>query len=137
MHRANALIKLTNHNRGEITAAIVWIMNVAALFVYILTYRAIDEWISRVLYSGSCFFTLAYCVINLQRRITKLQLNLIIFILASLSAYYIFLIIYYLWTIDNYKYKIGVFLLTELITICFVFISGLKHGLFNDAKDML
>ena len=119
-------------------AMLVWMINIATIFIYILTMRAIDEWVSKVVYASDCLLTLVYIANALyNRNTTPLQINFIVLSLASLSIYYLFLILYYLWDIDDYKYKLGVFLLIELITTCFVFISGLKKGLFNDAKDML
>jgi|GEM_PF-5317599 len=119
-------------------AAIVWILNIAAILVYILTYGKIDFWANKVIYATDCFCTLAYICIVLYRGANKIEVNFIIMMLASLSVYYIFLVLHYVWGVDNYKYKIGIFLLTELLTVCCVFISGIRHGLFkNDSKTML
>ena len=118
-------------------AAMVWILNIVVILFYILTFDGIEQWVSKVIYAADCFLTLIYVMCSLRNGTSKIQLGFIVLLLASLSIYYLFIILYYLWGIEDYKYKIGIFLLTELITTCFVFISGLKHGLFNDAKDML
>ena len=114
-------------------AMLVWMLNIATILVYILTIGAVDEWVSKVVYASDCLFTLVYIANALYSRNAKpLQINFIILSLASLSIYYVFLILYYLWGIEDYKYKIGVFLSIELITTCFVFISGLRVGLFKN-----
>lgn len=133
MHRGIALLSLT---KASITA-IVWILNIAVILFYILTYDGLEQWISKVIYATDCFLTLIYIANSLYSGCNKIQLKFIILILASLSVYYLFLVLYYVCGVDNYKYKLGIFLLTELITICFVFISGLKRGLFDNAKDVL
>ena len=134
MHKDNALFRLTK----ETVTAIVWILNIAVILFYILTFDGVEQWVSKVIYAADCFFTLAYIVISLYNGVNKMQTLFIVLSLASLSVYYLFIIMYYIVGIDDYKYKIGVFLLTELLTVCFVFISGLRHGLFkNDSKTML
>lgn len=119
-------------------AVIVWVINITAILIYILTYNIIEPVYSKLIYLYSSVLTLIYCAsVIIKGFESDLHKGLIVLSFSSLCMFFIFLILYYQFGIDDYRAKIGVFLLTELITICCVFISGLKHGLFNDAKDML
>lgn len=119
-------------------AAVVWIISITAVLVHVLTFGIVGEALSKLIYAYSCFGCLIYIAQDAFKGYESyIHRGLSILTISSLSVWFLFLILYYQFGIDDYKWKIGVFLLTELITICCVFISGLKHGLFNDAKDML
>jgi len=129
---------LDSLNWRTLGAAIVWLSNSVALAVHILTYGVIEQWVSKLIYGYSCFFTLVYIVWQILKGFSSdNHKGFIILSLSSLSVFFIFIILQFQFGVSDYKWKIGVFLLTELITISCVVISGLKHGLFNNAKDML
>lgn len=129
---------MTSVNVRTLLAAVMWILNIVAVLVHILTFNIIPVVYSKLIYAYSCAFSLGYVSVDLLKGyVSELHRGFIILTLSSLSLFFIFLILYYQFGVEDYKAKIGVFLLTEFITICFVTISGLKLGLFNNAKDML
>lgn len=122
-------------------AAVVWFLNIVAVLVYILTYNLIERWQSKLIFAYSCFLTLWYGAYQMLKGFeNNRQKCFIILSFSSLSVYFLFIILYYQFGVaeNNYKAYIGTFLITELITIGCVAISGLKRGLFkNDKTTML
>lgn len=113
-------------------AAIVWLMNLAALFIYISTYNTIERYQSKLIMGYSCFFTLAFISFFIYTGFeNNVHKGLTILTASSLSIYFLFIILYYQYGIENYKSMMGAFLLTELTTLGCVIISGLKLGLFK------
>lgn len=127
-----------NINWRTIRAVAVWISNITALSVHVLTYGVIEQWQSKLIYGYSCLFTLIYCAYQIHTGFSsKNHKGFIILTLTSLSLFFVFIILQFQFGVVDYKWKIGVFLLIELLTVCFVFISGLKLGLFKNERDML
>ena len=119
-------------------AAVVWIANLTAVLLYILTYNIIERYQSKLIFAYSCFFTLIYGSYQaLKGWESERHKGFIIMTFSSLGIYFLFIILYYQFGIEDYKYMMGTFILTELITVSCVFISGLKAGLFKDDKGML
>lgn len=129
---------LDNINKRTMGAAVVWIISTTAVAIHVLTFGIIGIALSKLIYSYACFGCLAYVVWQLLKGFDNNNHKaFIILTIASLSVFFLFLILYWQFGIDDYKWKIGVFLLTELLTISCIVTSGLKQGLFNHAKDML
>lgn len=127
-----------NINWRTFIAAVVWILNLAAILVYILTYDIIEPVYSKLIYLYSCVITLIYAACTIANGFeSKIHRGFIILSFSSLCVFFILLILYYQFGFGDYKFKIGIFIATELLTICFVFISGLKLGLFKNERDML
>lgn len=125
-------------NKKTLGAAVVWSLNIAALLVYILTYKVIEVVYSKLIFGWSCFLTLVFISYSVYNGFeSERHKGMVILTSSSLSIYFLFIILYYQFGIDDYKSKIGVFLLIEFITVCFVVISGLKLGLFKNERDML
>jgi len=129
---------LVNINYRTLGAAIVWMLNVAALLIHVLTFNVIEYWVSKLIYGYSCMFTLTYIIWQILKGFASPnQKGFIILSLSSLSIFFIFIILQFQFGVDDYKWKIGAFFGIELLTICCVITSGLKLGLFKNAKDML
>lgn len=129
---------LANINHRTLGAALVWLSNIVALCVHVLTFNVIPLYQSKLIYAYSCFFTLVYFVWQLLKGFgTPVHKGFMILTLASLSIFFIFIILQFQFDITSYKAKIGVFLLTEIITLTCIIISGLKLGLFKNEKRNL
>ncbi len=127
-----------NINWRTFIAAVVWILNLAAILVYILTYDIIDPVYSKLIYLTTCLFTLSYSGFEtLGGFESRNHRGLIVLSFWSLSIFFLLLILYYLFGMEDYRAKMGVFVLTELITVCCVFTSGLKVGLFKNETNLL
>lgn len=127
-----------NINWRTLIAAVVWMLNIAAILVYLFTFKIIEDVYSKLIYLTDCLVVMFYSTSQILIGFANIRHRaFVILSYSSLSVFFLFLILYYCFGINNYLAKIGVFLLTELITVSFVLVSGLKVGLFKNGKDLL
>ena len=116
---------------------VMWVAYVMATLFYIISFDGIPVIYSKLIFYLSSFIIMLYCM----REILKGFMNYVhrAFVVACLSAValnFLLIIFHYVFGMDNYKLQFCSFLFIELLTACFLLISGKRHGLFKNETSM-
>jgi hypothetical protein len=117
----------------EKVACVVWALYLTITLTYVLSYGKIEPVYSKLLYLYPSALTAMFCAVSMLSGFDNTTHRAFVVLCVSALAGTLFLIaLYWHFPMPDYKYKIGGFLLVELITASCIFKAGKKHGLFEN-----